>query len=199
MPHDESNDVEGLDEVGAALEEIVDPRLSRIASTLPVREEIPLVLESRGPIVICGKGAVDRVEKSYGMHVDDGRRCPRATRSRPELGRRAQRTRADTRTAYLATKWDAAAGVDGETWQHYGEDLEGNLRDLSGRLKRGAYRAKPVRRVYIPKPDGRQRPLGVPTLEDKVVQRAVVEVLNAIYESDFLGFSYGFRPGRSLH
>jgi group II intron reverse transcriptase/maturase len=74
-----------------------------------------------------------------------------------------------------------------------------NLQDLSDRLKRGAYRAKPVRRVYIPKPDGRQRPLGVTTLEDKIVQRATVEVLNAIYETDFLGFSYGFRPGRSPH
>jgi len=81
----------------------------------------------------------------------------------------------------------------------YGEELEENLRDLSDRLKRGAYRAKPVRRVYIPKADGRQRPLGVTTLEDKLVQRAAVEVLNAIYETDFLGFSYGFRPGRSQH
>jgi group II intron reverse transcriptase/maturase len=103
------------------------------------------------------------------------------------------------RAAYLAIKRDAAAGVDGETWRHYGESLEGNLLDLSERLKRGAYRAKPVRRAYIPKADGRLRPLGVPTLEDKVVQRAVVEVLNAIYEADFLGFSYGFRPGRSPH
>jgi group II intron reverse transcriptase/maturase len=103
------------------------------------------------------------------------------------------------RQAYLALKRDAAAGIDGETWQHYGQDLEGNLRDLSGRLQRGAYRAKPVRRAYIPKADGRQRPLGVPALEDKIVQRAVVEVLNAIYETDFLGFSYGFRPGRSPH
>jgi RNA-directed DNA polymerase len=103
------------------------------------------------------------------------------------------------RTAYHALKRDAAAGVDGETWQHYGEALESNLRDLSGRLARGAYRAKPVRRAFIPKADGRQRPLGVPTLEDKLVQRAVVAVLNAIYEVDFLGFSYGFRPGRSPH
>lgn len=99
------------------------------------------------------------------------------------------------RTAYLALKRDAAAGVDGETWQHYGENLEANLQDLAERLKRGAYRAKPVRRAYIPKADGRQRPLGVPTLENKIVQRSVVEVLNAIYEKDFLGFSYGFRPG----
>jgi len=103
------------------------------------------------------------------------------------------------RTAYLALKRGAAAGVDGETWQHYGEELEGNLRDLSGRLKRGAYRAKPVRRAYIPKTDGRQRPLGVPALEDKIVQRSAVEVLSAIYETDFLGFSYGFRRKRSQH
>jgi RNA-directed DNA polymerase len=94
------------------------------------------------------------------------------------------------RAAYLAVKRDAAAGIDGETWQHYGADLETNLRDLSERLQRGA---------YIPKADGRQRPLGVPTLEDKIVQRAVVAVLNAIYETDFLGFSYGFRPKRSPH
>lgn len=103
------------------------------------------------------------------------------------------------RAAYLGLKRGAAAGVDGETWRHYGEALEENLQDLSHRLKRGAYRAKPVRRVFIPKADGRQRPLGVPALEDKVVQRAAVEVLNAIYETDFLGFSYGFRPGRSQH
>jgi len=103
------------------------------------------------------------------------------------------------RAAYFAVKRDAAAGIDGETWQHYGAALETNLRDLSERLKRGAYRAKPVRRAYIPKTDGRQRPLGVPVLEDKIVQRAVVAVLNAIYETDFLGFSYGFRPGRSPH
>jgi group II intron reverse transcriptase/maturase len=103
------------------------------------------------------------------------------------------------RAAYLGLKRGAAAGVDGETWQHYGENLEAKLQDLSGRLKRGAYRAKPVRRAYIPKADGRQRPLGVPALEDKIVQRSVVEVLSAIYETDFLGFSYGFRPGRSQH
>jgi group II intron reverse transcriptase/maturase len=103
------------------------------------------------------------------------------------------------RTAYFGLKKEASPGVDGETWQHYGEDLEQNLQDLSHRLKRGAYRAKPVRRAYIDKTDGRKRPLGVPVLEDKIVQRATVEVLNAIYETDFLGFSYGFRPGRSQH
>ena len=103
------------------------------------------------------------------------------------------------RQAYYALKREAAAGIDGETWQHYGEQLGENLQDLSQRLQRGAYRAKPVRRAYIEKADGRQRPLGVPVLEDKLVQRAVVEVLNAIYEQDFAGFSYGFRPGRGSH
>jgi group II intron reverse transcriptase/maturase len=103
------------------------------------------------------------------------------------------------REAYFDLKRDAAPGVDGETWQAYGEQLESHLEDLSARLQRGAYRAKPVRRVYIPKSDGRQRPLGVTSLEDKVVQRALVMVLNCIYEADFLGFSYGFRPGRSPH
>jgi len=92
--------------------------------------------------------------------------------------------------AYLAVRRDAAAGIDGETWQHYGQDLEGNLQVLAERLRRGGYRAKPARRAYIPKADERRRPLGVIALEDKVVQRAVVEVLNAIYEQDFLGFSW---------
>jgi group II intron reverse transcriptase/maturase len=103
------------------------------------------------------------------------------------------------RTAYLALKRDAAAGIDGETWRHYGTALDEHLRDLSARIQRGAFRASPVRRAYIDKTDGRKRPLGIPTLEDKIVQRAVAEVLGAIYEQDFLGFSYGFRPKRSPH
>jgi RNA-directed DNA polymerase len=103
------------------------------------------------------------------------------------------------RMAYFSLKKEAAPGVGGVMWRHYGEELETNLQDLSERLKRGAYPAKPVRRVYIPKADGRQRPLGVTALEDKIVQRAAVEVQNAIYETDSLGFSYGFRPGRSPH
>jgi RNA-directed DNA polymerase len=103
------------------------------------------------------------------------------------------------RAAYRALSPRAAAGVDEVTWQDYGRDLEANLRDLHARVQRGAYRAKPSRRVFIPKADGRLRPLGVAALEDKIVQRAVVEVLNAVYEADFLGFSYGFRPGRGPH
>ncbi len=101
--------------------------------------------------------------------------------------------------AYRGLNRKAAAGVDKVTWQEYGGNLEENLEELSGRLKRGAYRARPVRRTYISKSDGRQRPLGVTALEDKIVQSATTEVLNAVYEQDFLGFSYGFRPGRSQH
>ena len=103
------------------------------------------------------------------------------------------------RVAYRAIRPAAAPGVDGVTWGEYGVDLEANLRDLHDRVHRGAYRAMPTRRVLIPKPDGRLRPLGIAALEDKILQRAVVEVLNAVYEQDFVGFSYGFRPGRSPH
>src|SRR5262245_46447981 len=101
--------------------------------------------------------------------------------------------------AFYALKADAAPGVDRLTWKDYEANLERNLEDLHARVHRGAYRALPSRRVYIPKPDGRQRPLAVAAIEDKIVQRAAVAVLNAIYEEDFLGFSYGFRPGRGAH
>ena len=103
------------------------------------------------------------------------------------------------RMAYLKLKRDAAPGVDGITWREYGQDLEVKLADLHRRVQCGAYRALPSRRKFIQKEDGRERPLGIAALEDKIVQRAVVEVLNAIYEQDFLGFSYGFRPGRGQH
>ena len=102
-------------------------------------------------------------------------------------------------SAYGWLRKEASAGVDGVTWAEYGEGLERKLADLHDRIHRGAYRAQPSRRVYIPKPDGRERPLGIAALEDKIVQRALVEVLNAIWEQDFLGFSYGFRPGRGQH
>ena len=101
--------------------------------------------------------------------------------------------------AFYELKENAAAGVDGLTWRDYEQDLERNLEDLHVRVHRGAYRALPSRRVYIPKPDGRQRPLAVAALEDKIVQRATAAALNAIYEEDFLGFSYGFRPDRGAH
>src|SRR6059036_3144706 len=101
--------------------------------------------------------------------------------------------------AFSELKENAAAGVDGLTCRNYEQHLERNLEDLHARVERGAYRALPSRRVYIPKPDGRQRPLAIAALEDKIVQRAAAAVLNAIYEEDFLGFSYGFRPGRGTH
>jgi group II intron reverse transcriptase/maturase len=103
------------------------------------------------------------------------------------------------RDSFYALKHKAAPGVDGITWQEYEAGLEGRLADLHSRVHRGAYRAQPSRRVYVPKPDGRQRPLGVAALEDKIVQQAVVFILNQIYEEDFRGFSYGFRPRRSQH
>jgi group II intron reverse transcriptase/maturase len=101
--------------------------------------------------------------------------------------------------AFFNLKKTAAVGVDRVTWHEYEQNLEANITDLHGRIHRGAYRAKPSRRVWIPKPDGRRRPLGIASLEDKIVQQAVLWVLQCIYEQDFLGFSYGFRPGRSQH
>lgn len=103
------------------------------------------------------------------------------------------------REAFYALKRQRAPGSDGETWQEYAVNLEAHLADLAGRLQRGAYHAKPVKRVYIPKADGKRRPIGIPTLEDKIVQRATAEVLQAVYEVDFHDLSYGFRPGRRQH
>ena len=103
------------------------------------------------------------------------------------------------RAAYGQLRRTAAPGVDGLTWKQYGQNLEARLTDLHARIHHGAYQAQPSRRTFIPKEDGQSRPLGVASLEDKIVQRAVAEVFNAVYEEDFLGFSYGFRPGRSQH
>ena len=160
------------------------------------------VVEGRGP----AKG-------NAASESRPGRRAGVSVSSELERVRRVARNDKDARftallhhvtverleAAYRAIRPSAAPGVDGVMWREYGLDLEANLRDLHSRVHRGAYRARPSRRAYIPKPDGRLRPLGVAALEDKIVQRAVVEVLNAIYEEDFLGFSYGFRPGRSPH
>ena len=126
----------------------------------------------------------------------------RAARERKEMKFTAllhHLTVALLRDSFYALKRKAAPGVDGVTWQEYETGLGGRVADLHSRVHRGAYRAQPSRRVYIPKPDGRQRPLGVAALEDKIVQQAVVTILNQIYEEDFRGFSYGFRPGRSQH
>jgi hypothetical protein len=103
------------------------------------------------------------------------------------------------RDSFYLLKKEAAPGVDQVTWRKYEQGLEGRIADLHGRVHRGAYRAQPSRRIYIPKSDGRERPLGIAALEDKIVQKAVVIVLNQIYEEDFIGFSYGFRPGRGAH
>ena len=103
------------------------------------------------------------------------------------------------RASYYELKRNAAAGIDEVTWHEYGEQLESRLSDLQGQVQSGRYRAKPSKRIWIPKPDGRQRPIGIAALEDKIIQQAVVRVLNQIYEQDFLGFSYGFRPGRGQH
>ncbi len=103
------------------------------------------------------------------------------------------------RRSFYQLKKTAAVGIDGITWQEYEHDLEDKLIDLHGRIHRGSYQAKPSRRVWIPKPDGRQRPPGITSIEDKIVQRTLCEILQNIYEVDFLGFSYGFRPGKSQH
>jgi len=101
--------------------------------------------------------------------------------------------------AFFDLKKTAAVGIDEVTWHDYEQDLENHIPDLHGRIHRGAYRAKPSKRIYIAKADGRKRPIGIASLEDKIVQKATVWVLQCIYEQDFLGFSYGFRPGRSQH
>jgi len=138
-----------------------------------------------------------------------GKRAPRALDRVRQVAKRDKEARftallhhvnvESLRAAYWRLHRQAAPGEDGVRWKEYGQNLEANLQDLHDRIHRGAYRPKPSRRVYIPKADGRQRPLGIAATEDKIVQSAVVEVLNAIYEEDFLGFSYGFRPGRKPH
>jgi RNA-directed DNA polymerase len=164
-----------------ASSESVEPRASakgNVGSAHTVRAQV------RGTVV----SRLDRVR-----HVARERKNERFTTLMPYLD-------VDMlRFAYGELKRDAAPGVDGVTWQEYGEGLDGKLADLKDRLHRGSYRAQPSRRHFIPKSDGRLRPLGIAALEDKIVQRAVVEILNAIYEADFVDFSYGFRPGRGQH
>jgi RNA-directed DNA polymerase len=164
----------------------------------PVEE----VVEGRGPAKGNTKGQnTHRTQRRESVHsaLDRVREAARRDRKKQFTALLHHVTIDRLRDAYLALKRKAAAGVDGVTWSEYGRDLEVHLADLHARVHCGAYRAKPSRRVFIPKPDGRQRPLGIAAVEDKILQRAIVEVLNAIYEVDFLGFSYGFRPGRSQH
>ena len=174
---------------------------------------------ARKPANKAGQLVAERVERRAG--AEGNARKPRPDRAQhraavsaglARIRQAATERKGDRFTALLhhidtgllerAYRWlqrDAAAGVDGMTWAEYGEGLADRLADLHGRVHRGSYRAQPSRRSDIPKPDGRQRPLGIAALEDKIVQRAMVEVLNAIYEADFLGFSCGFRPGRGQH
>ena len=185
------------------------------------RKSDSFVVPEKSPNKGCG--APQLAEEMEGRRLtkgNPGRQTKRRTQSRESLQQALDRIRQAARRdkqqrfttlwhhvyngdrlkqAYEGLNRKAAAGVDEVTWQEYGENIEEHLDDLSGRLKRGAYRARPVRRTYISKSDGRQRPLGVTALEDKIVQRATTEVLNAVYEQDFLEFSYGFRPGRSQH
>jgi RNA-directed DNA polymerase len=181
------------------------------------------------PVVVAGKAAnkvepgsvsaAERLEPRAGTEGNAGQLRTRRTPSRVSVPPGLERIRQVARErktekftallhhvnidlledAFYKLAENAAAGVDGQTWRGYEADLERNLEDLHSRLHRGAYRARPSRRVYIPKADGGRRPLAIAALEDKIVQRAVTAVLNAIYEEDFLGISYGFRPGRSAH
>ena len=176
---------------------------------------------ANSPVAHCaGEPAVaEPVEPRAGTKGNAGQQSTYRTQSRVNVSQALERIRQVARErkkerftalfhhistdlleeAFFELKEDAAPGVDRLTWKDYEADHERNLGDLHDRVHRGAYRALPSRRVYIPKPDGRQRPLAVAALEDKVVQRAVVMLLNAIYEEDFLGMSYGFRPGRGTH
>jgi RNA-directed DNA polymerase len=164
-------------------------------------------------------GAAESVERRAGAKGNADWQSTRRTQSRESVSQALERIRKVARErkkerftallhhisidllgeAFFELKKDAAPGIDGLTWRTYEADLDRNLTDLHERVHRGAYRALPSRRTYIPKPDGRQRPLAIAALEDKIVQGAVAAVLNAIYEEDFLGFSYGFRPGRCTH
>jgi len=174
---------------------------------------------ARKPANKAGQPAAERVERRAGAEGNADQQSTHRSQSRAHVTQALDRVRQaarqrkkerftallhhvniDTlRVAFYARKLKAAPGVDGLTWQDYEAELEPRLEDLHGRVHRGAYRPQPSRRVYIPKADGKQRPLAIAALEDKIVQGATVMVLNAIYDGDFLGFSYGFRPGRGPH
>jgi RNA-directed DNA polymerase len=183
------------------------------------REKSDLAIVAMKPTNKAGRLAAEPVERRAGAKGNADQQSTRRAQDRESvsqaLGRVRQTARQRTkeqftalfhhispellRLAFSELKRNAAPGVDGVTWKTYEAGLDQNIAALHERVHRGAYRARPSRRRYIPKPDGRQRPLAVAALEDKIVQRAVAAVLNAIYEEDFLGFSYGFRPGRGQH
>jgi RNA-directed DNA polymerase len=178
----------------------------------------PAILATK-PTNKTGQPAAESVERRAGTEGNASQQSTRRAQDRESVSQALERVRQAARqrkkerftalfhhlgpemlrTAFFALKRDAAPGVDGLTWQDYEADLDHRIEDLHARVHRGAYRAQPSRRRYIPKSDGRQRPLAVAALEDKIVQRATAAVLNAIYEEDFLGFSYGFRPKRNQH
>src|ERR1700716_379343 len=182
-------------------------------------EKSDLAIVAVKPTNKAGRSAAELVEPRAGTKGNAGQQSTDRTPSRATVTQALERIRRTARerkkerfTALLhhippelleaelcALEEHAAAGVDGVRWRDYEQHLKANLGGLHGRVHRGAYRPLPSRRVYIPKSDGRQRPLAVAALEDKIVQRAAAAVLNAIYEEDFLGFSYGFRPGRGAH
>ena len=182
-------------------------------------EKSDSVIVALKPTNKAERSAAELVERRAGTKGNAGQLSTCRAQSRVSVSQALERIRQDARerkkekfislfhhisvelleAAFYELKTDAAAGVDRLTWKDYEADFDDKIEDLHDRVQRGAYRALPSRRVYIPKPDGRQRPLAVVALEDKIVQRAVVALLNAIYEEDFLGFSYGFRPGRGTH
>jgi RNA-directed DNA polymerase len=183
------------------------------------REKSDSAILAMKPANNVGKPAAEWVERRAGTKGNTGQPHTRRAQNRASVSQGLERVRQVARQrkkerftsllhhvtidrlreSFFALKRNAAPGVDGMTWRYYEAGLEEHLQRLHAQVQSGAYRALPVRRQYIPKPDGKQRPLGIAALEDKIVQRAVVEVLNAIYEEDFLGLSYGFRPGRSQH
>jgi RNA-directed DNA polymerase len=183
------------------------------------REKSDPAIVARKPTNKAGRPAAEPVERRAGAEGNAGQQRTRRAQNRASVSQALDRVRQAARQrkkerftallhhlsldllkeAFLALKRDAAPGVDGLTWRDYEAELEPRLADLHARVHRGAYRARPSRRRYIPKPDGRQRPLAVAALEDKIVQKATVAVLNAVDEEDFLGFSYGFRPQRGQH
>jgi RNA-directed DNA polymerase len=182
-------------------------------------EKSDSAIVARKPPNKAGQPGAEAVEPRAGTKGNTGQQSTRRAQIRESVSKALERVRIAARrrkkekftallhhisvetleAAFYALRRKAAPGVDGVTWQEYEADLKRNLIDLHGRIHRGAYRPQPSRRTYIPKADGRQRPLAIAALEDKIVQGATVMVLNAIYEEDFLGFSYGFRPRRGAH